>query len=128
MHEFSVAKSIVDTILHVAETNKATRVIEANLEIGEISLVNLDQLNFHIEMLTENTIAQGIKINGKEKPVKIRCAQCGYEGPVKYIEKNPEWHLKVPIFQCVKCESPDTVILEGRELKIIDINVSFDRR
>ena len=125
MHEFSVAKSIVDTIIQVAEANNAVRVLEVNLELGEVSLVNLDQLNFHIEMLVEDTIAKGMKVNGSERPVKIRCLECGYEGPVKYEEKNPEWHVRVPIFQCVECESPDTVILEGRELNIKDINVSY---
>ena len=125
MHEFSVAKSIVDTIIQVAEANKAVRVLEVNLELGEVSLVNIDQLNFHIEMLVENTIAEGMKVNATEKSVKIQCPECGYVGPVQYEEKNPEWHIRVPIFKCLECGSPDTVIVEGRELNIKDINVSY---
>ncbi len=126
MHEFSVAQSIVDTILQVAEANKATRVIEVNMEVGEISLVNMDQLNWYIDMLTAETIAKGIKVNVIERPTRIRCMECGYEGPVHYEEKNPEWHLRIPIFECVECESSETIVKEGRELKIKDINARFD--
>ena len=127
MHEFSVAQSIVDTILQVAEANRATRVLDANLEVGEISLVNMNQLNWYIDMLTAETIARGMKIHVIERPTRIRCTACGYEGGVRYEEKNPDWHLRVPVFECVECGSPDTVILEGRELRIKDINVSFEK-
>lgn len=126
MHEFSVAQSIVDTILQVAEANKATRVIGANLEVGEISLVNMNQLNWYIDMLTEETIAKGMKVNVIEKPTRIRCMECGYEGPVEYEEKNSEWHLKIPVFECVECRSSETIVTSGRELKIKDINAVFD--
>ncbi len=126
MHEFSVAQSIVDTILQVAETNKATRVIEVNLEVGEISLVNTDQLNWHIDMICEKTIAKGMKVNVIERPTRIHCTECGYEGPVNYEEKNPEWHQRIPVFECVECGNSETQITEGRELKIKDINAGFD--
>jgi hydrogenase nickel incorporation protein HypA/HybF len=126
MHEFSVAQSIVNTILQIAQENRATRILDLNLEVGEVSLINMDQLSWYIEMLTEDTIAQGIRVNVKEVPAKIRCMKCGYEGCVQYEEKDTKWSMKIPIFECVECGSPETIIIEGRELKIKDINVSFE--
>lgn len=121
-----MAQSIVNTILQVAEENGATRILDLNLEVGEISLVNMDQLSWYIQMLTADTIAQGVRVNVTEKPTRIRCMNCGYEGSVIYEEKDPTWHTKIPLFECVKCGSPETMIIEGRELKIKDINVSFE--
>ncbi len=127
MHEFSVAQSIVDTILQVAKANEATQVLEVNLEVGEISLVNMDQLNWYIDMLTEKTIAKGMKVKVMEMSTTILCTACGYEGGVNYEEKSQHGgHLKVPVFECVECGSPETKVQEGRELRIKDINASFD--
>ncbi|MFC1896595.1 hydrogenase maturation nickel metallochaperone HypA [Thermodesulfobacteriota bacterium] len=126
MHEFGVAQSIVNKVLEVARANEASRVLQVNLEIGEVSLVNAEQLTWHINMIAADTIAAGMAVNVLETPLKIRCAACGYEGGVRYEEKNPQWHTRIPVFECVKCESADTAIVEGRELRIKDISVDYD--
>ena len=126
MHEFSIAQSIVETVLQVAREHGARQVLSVNLEAGEVALINVEQLGWHIQMLTQGTPAQGVELNWHRVPARIRCLACGYEGPVKYEETDPALHLALPIFECPQCSSPQTQIAAGRELRIVDINASFD--
>ena len=125
MHEFSVAQSIVDTVLSVAKENGASRVIELNLHVGEVALVNGDQLGWYIDMLTKDTPAEGMMTRLTKIPARIRCFECGYEGGVNYRESESSADHAAPSFQCPECESAQTFITAGRELQIKDINVMF---
>jgi hydrogenase nickel incorporation protein HypA/HybF len=125
MHEFSVAQSIVETVLNVAEEHGAVQVLEVNLVVGEVALINAEQLTWCIAMLTKDTRAAGMNVSVARSPARIRCLDCAYEGPVRYEEGEAEQHAVLPIFQCPECQSAGTVILSGKELHIKDINVRF---
>jgi len=126
LHEFSVAQSIVETVLKVAEDNAASQVLEVNIDVGEVALVNTEQLAWFIQTLVQGTIADGMKVLWNRVPATIRCMECGYEGGVRYLQEDPKWHFSVPTFECVECNSSQTVITSGRELRIKDISVRFD--
>jgi hydrogenase nickel incorporation protein HypA/HybF len=127
MHEFSIAQSIVETVIKVAQDNGASQILEVNLEVGEVALVNVDQLGWHIQMLTQGTLAQGAQLNWSRVPAAIRCEGCGYEGGLRYEREDPSWHFSMPSFECPRCDSPKTVITHGRELRIKEINARFDQ-
>lgn len=125
MHEFSLAQSIIDTVLEVACGHEANRILAMNLEIGEAALVNAEQLVWYVERLAQETLASNMEINVTEVPVRITCLLCGYEGGVEYHEKAPTWHVSVPSFECPKCHSARTIITAGRELNVKDINIQL---
>jgi hydrogenase nickel incorporation protein HypA/HybF len=125
MHEFSVAQSIVETVLEVARKHNASRVLQVNLIVGEVALVNTEQLSWYIDMLTKETMAEGMKLHVTSSPVRIRCLDCGYEGGVRYQESDSHWHTSLPVFECPHCQSAQTLILSGRELHIKDMHVRF---
>ncbi len=127
MHEFSIAQSIVETVIKVARDNGASQILGVNLEVGEVALVNVDQLGWHIQLLTQGTLADGMQLQWTRIPAGIRCQGCGYEGGLRYEKEDPSWHFSVPSFECPQCESPNTVITHGRELRVKDINVRFDQ-
>jgi hydrogenase nickel incorporation protein HypA/HybF len=126
MHEFSLAQSIVDTVIKVGRQHGARQILEVNLLVGEVALVNVDQLGWYIDMLTKETAAEGVKLSVTKTPVRIRCMSCGYEGGVTYRESDSRWHVSLPVFDCPQCNSPETIITSGRELHIKDMNVRFD--
>ena len=125
MHEASVAQSIVNTILGVALRGNAQKVLRVEMEVGEICLVNVSQLIDVVSMLTHDTIAKDMKTSVNEVKTKIRCNNCSYSGGVEYKEVGPSWHYRVPIFDCVQCKSNRTEIVQGKELMIKTIDVSF---
>lgn len=125
LHEFSLAQSIVETVLQAASQHGASAVEEVNLEVGEVALVNMEQLEWHIRMLTQATPAQGARIRWRTVPASILCLECGYQGLVGHKELDPSSHFEIPMFQCPACESPNTKILSGRELRVVDIHARF---
>jgi hydrogenase nickel incorporation protein HypA/HybF len=125
MHEVSIAKSILSTILEVASKNKAREVSGVEMEVGEICLINKEQLVYLIGVLAHDTIAKEMKISIKEVKTKIKCKNCSYSGDVEYKEVDPTWHYRVPIFACVRCKSNMTEIIQGKELIIKTIDATF---
>jgi hydrogenase nickel incorporation protein HypA/HybF len=125
LHEFSVAQSIVETVIQVAEQHGALAVRDVNLEVGEVALVNVEQLGWHIDMLVRGTLAEGAKLHWSRVPARIRCVECGYEGGVRYEESDSASHFAVPIFECPQCGGAQTTLISGRDLRVVDINVRF---
>jgi hydrogenase nickel insertion protein HypA len=115
---------ILQTFLEVATRNKAREVLRVEMEVGEICLVNMEQLTFHIGMFARETIAKNMEFLVKKVETKIRCKECSYFGGIEYKEVDPEWHYRVPIFGCVRCKSNMTEIVQGKELTIRSIDVS----
>jgi hydrogenase nickel insertion protein HypA len=124
MHEAALAQSILKTILEVASRNKAREVLRVQMEVGEICLVNMEQLTFQIGMFAHETIAKDMEFLVKKVETKIRCKECSYFGGIEYKEIDPEWHYRVPIFGCVRCKSNMTEIVQGKDLMIRSIDVS----
>lgn len=129
MHEFSVAQSIVSTILEVAHSHGAKRIVGVQLEVGEVALVNMQQLGWYLDMLTQDTMAKGMKVNVISVPVRVHCQGCGYEGPLKEGsggDSDDPTHSSIPGFDCPRCGGSDTVITSGRDLRIKDIEVEYE--
>nr|HDO81431.1 hydrogenase maturation nickel metallochaperone HypA [Candidatus Bathyarchaeota archaeon] len=126
MHEFSIAQSVVQTVLKVAMENNAVQVTEINLEIGELTLLNPEYLKYGIEVASEGTIIEGAKVNITVKAGVIRCLECGYEGETKKerIEDIPHVSALLSLsLKCPRCGSNMTEVIGGRECNIKNIQI-----
>ncbi|MDD5149928.1 MAG: hydrogenase maturation nickel metallochaperone HypA [Flavobacterium sp.] len=107
MHELSIATSIIKTAEKEVENGDGRKVLEIYLEIGKLSGVEIQSLNFVWELSTNGTVLQDSKVIITEPEGKAICAECDTEYP---LEK---------IFDCCpKCNSPFKNIISGKELKI----------
>jgi hydrogenase nickel incorporation protein HypA/HybF len=76
MHELSIALSIVDLADEQAKKAHAGKIIEIELDIGTFSGIEVDALNFALEIAAKDTLLEtaAVKINriikGKEIQVK----------------------------------------------------------
>jgi len=124
MHEFATAQNIVRVVTRAAMMNNAKKISEIRLEIGEFTFINPQQLQFVFEIAAKDSPAEGAALIISRTLGKIKCTKCGYEGGLKY--SGPEIHSSVMaafVLDCPKCESKDTEIIGGRELKIKDIKI-----
>jgi hydrogenase nickel incorporation protein HypA/HybF len=122
MHEFSVIASIFELVLGEMEKAKAVKVLEVQLEVGELSFLSHDGLKFGFRALAGDK--EGIDPDGLRivpVPALVRCRECGYEGPLKVTDMT-EGHLGAPIFQCPKCAGPVEVI-SGRGCVVRNIRM-----
>jgi len=120
MHELSVMTQIVESVLSEAKRRNAKKVEEVDLKIGEFTMLGDEQMRFAYEVLSRDTVLDGSKLNIGRIKGKIRCTNCGYEGPVKLAEDTP--HKMVPILECPKCQSPAKII-EGIECVVRNIRM-----
>ena len=113
MHEFSISSVIVKTVLDSTEKNNGKRVLSIQLEIGELTLINVEQVTFWIHELFKGSLAEGAKVKVKTVKARIKCSKCGYEGGIKSGQEDP---LKQSTFPpCPKCSSFQILIEKGRE-------------
>jgi hydrogenase nickel incorporation protein HypA/HybF len=113
MHEFSISNEIVRSVLDTAKKNSGQRVLSIQLEIGELALLNVEQVTFWIHELFKGTVAEGAKVKVKTIKARIRCESCGYKGSMNLDQKDPFRHF-IP-YSCPKCSSFQIKVEKGRE-------------
>ncbi len=124
MHEFSLATNILETAIDVANSNKAKKIVEIWIEVGEFTFVNIEQLMFALEIASENTLAKGSQLRIDRIPGRILCKNCRYEGDIKETNDTSLDFLSFLTFECPKCGSNETEITSGRELLVKNIKIA----
>lgn len=123
MHEFSTAVSVVQAVTDAAATHGATRVAAIHLQVGQMSMLNHDQLRFGIEIAARETLAENAKVTIEVLPIKIVCKSCGTES----IPKGEQSIYEIlSSMTCPKCSSRDVEVVQGRECIVKDIEAVVD--
>ncbi len=125
MHEASIGQSIVKTVLTEAEKQNAVKVDSVEIEIGELTFLGQDQVEFWIKTGFESTIAEGAEIIFKKIKGRIKCKSCGYEGDIK-VKEDPQYHIFLPSFSCPECKGTDVTIVSGKNAFIRTIKITQD--
>jgi len=117
MHELAISQQITKVVLNKAREQGAKKVLRVGLEIGELSFLNPEQVEFWVKRSFEQTIASPAKISIKVIEPQIRCEVCGYVGKLK-VENEPMYYTFLPLFSCPKCNNSKIEIERGRECLI----------
>jgi hydrogenase nickel incorporation protein HypA/HybF len=107
MHELSIALEIIDIAEEQARKAHAQSVTEIELEIGQLSGVEVDALNFALEVAVKDTMLSGAKRTVNMVSGQARCNDCTNEFPAD--------DLFTP---CPACHGFNTSIVRGQELRI----------
>jgi hydrogenase nickel incorporation protein HypA/HybF len=113
VHEGTITTQLVQSVLEQAAKRNARKVVEVDLEIGQLAFLNPEQVQFWFEVLTQDTIMQDSKLVIDEQEGTVRCRRCRYEGGFKY-EDDAAFHIPVPTLLCPKCDAP-VEIVGGRD-------------
>lgn len=95
MHELSLATDLINAAMATAKQNNARQVLSVTVEVGELAMVNPEQLRFMYEVLTEENMLKGSELKIEIKRAVGECGSCGYKGPVedKYAVSCPKCGL-----------------------------------
>ncbi len=107
MHEFSIAVNIVEIATEYAKKENAEVVKEIEIEVGELSGVVVDALEFCMEAATKDSVLEGVSTSITFVPGKARCFSCKHEFEVHDFYS-----------ACPKCNTPAPEVIEGRELRV----------
>ena len=107
MHELSIAIQIVE--MAEEETRKAgcSYVMEIELEVGTLSGVEMEALEFAMESAVIGSLAEKAHIRIHRIPAMARCNQCERKFPVEDL-----------FTLCPDCQSYDTQLIRGNELRL----------
>lgn len=117
MHEFSVASGIVESVLEEAKKHGAEKVTKIILEIGQLSMISVDQLVFALEILVEGTAAGGAEFECRILPLKI---ECGKKHVSEIPSEKKDVYSLTKRLKCPVCGEPAKPI-GGRECMIKEI-------
>lgn len=123
MHELSVMQQVTATIMDIAQEKRATRINSVRLQVGELTFLELDQLEFAWEIYTRNVGEPllGAELTLEKLDARGSCSACGYSGGLKIVDF-PDSHFTTPVLDCPVCGELVTVT-EGRDMLIRDIQM-----
>jgi hydrogenase nickel incorporation protein HypA/HybF len=121
MHEVSVMASIIERVLAELSQHQVEKVEEVDLVIGELTFLGEEQLRFAFEVLSRDNMLAGSQLNISHEKVEVKCAACGYQGGVQYVDELAD-HMVIPNLVCPKCEAQVEVI-KGRSCGVTSVKV-----
>ena len=113
MHEYGIAKSVIETLLPEAEKNGRGRIIKIELVLGDFNNVMPESLLLHLEALSRGTAAQDAEVKINRVALEVKCHECGKTG-------RPADKL---VMLCPHCGGLGVEIVAGKELEITAIEV-----
>lgn len=114
MHEVGIMTGVLDAVEETAKQAGASRVLKITLAIGDMTEIIDDSLMFAHEILSEGTMCEGSELIINKVTPKSLCLDCGNEF------SHDRFHLA-----CPACGSYSTSLLEGRDMRIENIEVDL---
>ena len=111
MHELSIAYNLVEIAGQAALDVNAKKVDVVNLRLGALSGVVKEALLFSYDIVIEDTILAGSRLEIEELPVVVHCSRCGANSTLPGIQ----------LFRCGRCGEPTADIVQGKELDIVSL-------
>ena len=109
MHEMSITQSVID----ICEGHAAgRRVIEVVLEIGELSGVVPDSIEFCFEACSKGTVLEGARLKLELVPAIGSCPACSRELPISSL-----------FDACSDCGAFGLGIVSGEELRVKELEL-----
>ncbi len=115
MHELSLTEHILTYAIEEAQKQNATRISKIHLLLGPLSDMVPDCIQMYMDLLAEDTPAEGVRIEATQLPLKVRCKSCGKESEI--TRRN---------IACPYCGSLKLQINGGREFLIDSLEVTND--
>jgi len=110
MHEFAIASEIVQNVLETAQQSRGGRVLSLDLEVGELAVLNDEQVTFWVQELLKGTVAEGARIRVKRVKGVVGCDDCGRKSRVRGDPRD----ILAPL-SCPRCGSFRVRIERGKE-------------
>lgn len=113
MHEFSLIQGIIDSVLPVAREHGATKVTAIALDIGRLTEVERECMDFAFSAVTDgDPLFDGAELSMRFIEPRSKCLDCGHEF------EHDRFHRS-----CPACGSDVTSIVAGRELNIASMEI-----
>ena len=114
MHELSIAEALVSQLKDVARDQSATHVLALTVDVGPLSGLDPEALQFAFPMAAEDTVAAGATLHIQKTEAELECRGCKRRSRPTF-----------PIFACSHCGSTDVEVHGGRELLLKSVELEL---
>lgn len=115
MHEASIVAELLNIATNECIKNGYSKIEQIKVVIGRATGIMTDALLFAFDVLKKDTPAENANLIIEEIPVRGICKDCGEE-----FENNENYI----IFECPHCGSFSVDLISGKELNIIEMEIS----
>jgi hydrogenase nickel incorporation protein HypA/HybF len=132
VHEFGIASEIWQAVQRAAKqhggkpracpTDERVQVRAITVEIGELNLIEDEQLRFWVTALAERDGSAGVELRIAHLPLRVRCRGCGEESAVELAGEVASWFVP-PALSCPRCGSREVEVIGGREIRVVSAEV-----
>ena len=112
MHELSIAQSILSIARKTLPENNTAVVTGIGLQIGELSAIEIDSLEFAFSVIRADTLFSKAELEIEIIPGEAVCMDCDTIFPLSSYGT-----------PCPGCKGYAISILKGKEMKVINISV-----
>jgi len=139
LHELSLAQGVADAAAEEASKNGSARVVEIDLEVGELAQVDTKALQEALSLLMTGPVLGRCVVRISTAPASFICAKCsagwGMTDALKQLEQIPDQlrvrepeskefplhffpQLYSSFIHCPKCGSADVSAAAGEDIRI----------
>ncbi len=112
MHELTIAQSILSIAETAVPKNSSAVVTAIDIQIGELSAIEIDSLEFAFSVIKENTPFKKADLNIEIVRGEAECAHC-----------KTVFMLSAYGTCCPHCNGYSMKILKGKEMKVLNITL-----
>jgi len=112
LHELGITQSIVEIAERAAKEQQAKIIHSVTVEVGSLSGVVPEAMEFCFEACTSGTMLEGAQLLIERIPAHARCLNCSYQFPLEEL-----------LACCPECDSAASELLSGEELRIKEMEV-----
>jgi len=125
MHEFSIASQIWESVARAAR-QRGGRVLSITLELGELNLLEEEQLRFWINELAARDSSPDVELKITLVRSRVHCPDCGQESEPALPEGELDHHLPLTL-TCPHCGSRNVTVTAGREITVASAEIETEQ-
>lgn len=113
MHEVALAEEILQIISGIATENQVKEVLSADVTVGKLMAVEIDNLAFALDTLKAQFAGtESTEFCIVEQPVTVLCDECGCTTEVS------DW-----LFICGSCKSRNVSVVTGDTMEVTAVEI-----
>jgi hydrogenase nickel incorporation protein HypA/HybF len=121
MHEASVTQAMLDMALEHAQ---GQRITDIHLQVGRMSLVVPECVEFYFEYLSKGTLAEGATLHFETVPIEMTCLDCGRQADLSdWEDEQPRAIMVEALARGCQCGSSNLRITGGTGFHMISLEV-----
>lgn len=121
MHEMSVTQAMLNMALEYANGHRITDIY---LQVGRMSLIVPESVEFYFEYLSKGTLAEGATLHFEIQPIEMTCTDCGRQANLSdLMDEQPRAIMVQALARGCQCGSKNLRVTGGTDFNMISLEV-----